>query len=419
MGKVGDIHSCACCGVRDFQKVHQVHVTQLFQLDPDQRAWYEEIPVKYRCYVTVHWHADTLFWLHQDLMVGEDAPVCGPCKSHLLPTKSNKKPTKPPHSIASGKNFGRQHDMPALTDLEHRMVARVRSTVNTVKLVPAGNGAASQWGIRGHTIWIPHEGPEKLAERLPNLEGLRGTKVIFVVKASQWKSIRTNDDSRVERIFTPNWENMVRWLRVLKEINPHYENIHIVEQEPADAIALKETFLDTVSIADHPEVIAAETLAGADIANRDRAQGGEIMDAVMLADGRILARDEDDGPQVIANIKELLKDAKNTTMGRDPQAMNKFRANDRLLHLSYPCLFMCGIGVQSHYGMNTQSTRRLLVQHDNRFAECKDFLLLLFNQKFRHTALRTVADKLRTNPKLTSAPSSGKSCFSVFDLESV
>ena len=60
------------------------------------------------------------------------------------------------------------------------MLGRVRTTINTVKLVSAKNVATSQWGVRGHAICVPHDGPEVLAARLPDVEALVGTKVIFV-----------------------------------------------------------------------------------------------------------------------------------------------------------------------------------------------------------------------------------------------
>ena len=60
------------------------------------------------------------------------------------------------------------------------MLGKVRTTVNTVKLVSAKNGATSQQSVRGHAISVPHDGPEVLAAPLPDVEALVGTEVIFV-----------------------------------------------------------------------------------------------------------------------------------------------------------------------------------------------------------------------------------------------
>ena len=60
------------------------------------------------------------------------------------------------------------------------MLGRVRTTVNTGRLVSAKNEATLQWGIQGHAVYVPRDGPQVLAARLPNVEALVVTKVIFV-----------------------------------------------------------------------------------------------------------------------------------------------------------------------------------------------------------------------------------------------
>ena len=83
--------------------------------------------------------------------------------------------------------------------------------------------------------------------------------------------------------------------------------------------------------------------------------------------------------------------------------MNEFEANDRLFTLSFPSLFMFGSGIKRPCGVSEADTRHMLLQYDNRFAEARDFCLLLFNQKFRHTALRSVTDAIYANPNRMKA----------------
>ena len=45
----------------------------------------------------------------------------------------------------------------------------------------------------------------------------------------------------------------------------------------------------------------------------------------------------------------------------------------------------------------------MLLQYENRFAEARDFCLLLFNQKFHHTALRSVRDYIYAKPNRMKA----------------
>ena len=70
------------------------------------------------------------------------------------------------------------------------MLGRVRTTVSTVELVSAKNGATSQWGVQGHAISVPHDGPEVLASHLPDVEALVGTKIIFVGPRRDAKAMR-------------------------------------------------------------------------------------------------------------------------------------------------------------------------------------------------------------------------------------
>ena len=103
-------------------------------------------------------------------------------------------------------------------------------------------------------------------------------------------------------------------------------------------------------------------------------------------------------PQVLQSIKEMLAHRRNNTVRREEVAVNEFEANDRLLTLSFPWLFMFGSGIKRPCGVLEADTRHMLLQHDNRFAEACDFCLLLFNQKFRHTALRSVRDAIYADP---------------------
>ena len=83
--------------------------------------------------------------------------------------------------------------------------------------------------------------------------------------------------------------------------------------------------------------------------------------------------------------------------------MNEFETNDRLSKLSLPSLFMFGSGIKRPCGVSEADTRHMLLQYDNRFAEARDFCLLLFNQRFCHTALRSVRDAISAIPNRMKA----------------
>ena len=211
VGVCEDIQSCGCCGVRDFQQVKEVEVSKLdlLRLDTEQVSWYHGIPFQYRKYAAVFEQDIGLYWLHHDLVSNGAVQLCNSCHRCLFHPKKGQ---VPPNAIASGKHFGKRCDLLELTDLEERMLGRVRTTVNTVKLVSAKNGAASQWGVRGHAISVPHDGPEVLAARLPDVEALVGTKVIFVGPPRDAEAMRRDQHCKeqVERIFTPRWDRLVQ-----------------------------------------------------------------------------------------------------------------------------------------------------------------------------------------------------------------
>ena len=175
VGVFEDIHSCRCCGMRDFQQVKEVEVSnlELLKLDAEQVSLYRGIPIEYRECVAVFEHDTQLYWLHHDLVSNGVAQLCN---SWYRSVFHPKKGQVPPNPSASGKHFGKRCDLPELTDLEDRMLGRVRTTVNTVKLVSAKNGATSQWGVQDHAIFVRHDGHEVLAARLPDVETLLGTR---------------------------------------------------------------------------------------------------------------------------------------------------------------------------------------------------------------------------------------------------
>ena len=405
VGRCEDVKSCGCCGIREFHQVKEfcLEDLKLLELSGHEATRYQNTPAQFRKYFCVHEHGGQLFWLIPELLDKDVVSICVSCHRQLFSKK--KRPCMPPHSIAAPKHFGRLGDLPALTDMEERMLARVRTTVNTVKLVSTTSGAASQWGIPGHTISIPHEGPEVLASRLPDVKALTGTKVIFVGKQTELDAVRRNPKKRqqVERVFQPRWGALAQWLRVLKAINPLFANIVIDETEPVQVSEYMNNLFEFISVGEHPDVVASEWMSGAHIPNPERTEEAAVLDAVMLSEGSLVGRDGDDCTQVLQSIKELLADKRNTVVGREAGAVNEFTADDRLLHLSFATLLMFAVGITRCYGLGVDDTRHLLLQHDNRIAQNRDFCLVLFNQKFRHTALRTVPDSVYSNPEKLKA----------------
>ena len=68
--------------------------------------------------------------------------------------------------------------------------------------------------------------------RSQSLSALTGTKVLFVGYSKAWNSIKadTRCRAKVEKIFAADWAALVKWLHVLKAINPLYKDVEILEE---------------------------------------------------------------------------------------------------------------------------------------------------------------------------------------------
>ena len=65
--------------------------------------------------------------------------------------------------------------------------------------------------------------------------------------------------------------------------------------------------------------------------------------------------------------------------------MSEFVANARLLTLSLKSLSMFGTGIKPQCGESEANNSHLLLQHDNRLAEAREFCLVLFKKKSSHS----------------------------------
>ena len=237
---------------------------QVLRLNEAEQQHFDTIPEPYRKYLCVYSYEGDFYWLHEELLAPDkvSAPLCNRCHNSVF--KQLGDPSRPQHSVAAGKHFGRLCDLPKPTWCEHQMLALVRTTMNVVKLVAAGGADSTRFAIRGHSISIPHEGPQKVAKCFPNVDALLGTKIIFVGWDTTWDDIKTDPTKRakVEKIFTVNWAALVKWLRVLKVVNPLYAHIEILQELPLSFTKHQENILDVISLANSPDVVTSEKWQG-------------------------------------------------------------------------------------------------------------------------------------------------------------
>ena len=108
-------------------------------------------------------------------------------------------------------------------------------------------------------------------------------------------------------------------------------------------------------------------------------------------------------PQVFQSNHEMLANCRNSLVRREEVGSNTYEAHDRFLTFSFPSLCMFGTAIKRPCGVSEAHTRHMLLQYDNCFAEARDFCVLLFNEKFRHTALPGVRDSIYANPNRMKA----------------
>ena len=78
--------------------------------------------------------------------------------------------------------------------------------------------------------------------------------------------------------------------------------------------------------------------------------------------------------------------------------INEFQQNNLLFLGSFSHLFLLGEGVQRTKGaFNKREIHHLLLQHDNRFAQCSAFVFAAFNQMQRHEAIEQVGLRVKNN----------------------
>lgn len=84
------------------------------------------------------------------------------------------------------------------------------------------------------------------------------------------------------------------------------------------------------------------------------------------------------------------------TASREP--FNEFDNNRMLFYLTFPLQLFLGQGILKEGSLSTTAVRHMMMHHDNRFSHCLRLVFLLFDQKKRHAAARTVAARVKSNP---------------------
>jgi hypothetical protein len=80
-------------------------------------------------------------------------------------------------------------------------------------------------------------------------------------------------------------------------------------------------------------------------------------------------------------------------------AYNEYEENPLLFYSAFPFIFLLGKGIQQKGSLPKTAMRHLLLQYDNRAANCLRLVFLLFNQKQRHAAAEAIAAAVKMKPE--------------------
>ena len=108
-------------------------------------------------------------------------------------------------------------------------------------------------------------------------------------------------------------------------------------------------------------------------------------------------------PEVERARREVAEeaDAKNAkvepiAVTRSNIPLNEFTENDSLFLGAFPMLFLLGQKIPSSSSLPDSFAKHLLMQHDQRFGQSHECLLLMFNQQQRHENIRNVTARVKS-----------------------
>ena len=140
-----------------------------------------------------------MYHLNPDLVPDRDAVrVCGSCVPE---------PRANQFSIASGHDYGRQGDLPDLTDVAKSCISPVRRFGLELSL--------SGMQCSGQAIHFPSDGPVVCAASLPRVGDECVPRVTFVGSHEQWRVTK----HKFRKLYALPVDDVYAWLRVLSVVN--------------------------------------------------------------------------------------------------------------------------------------------------------------------------------------------------------
>ena len=243
MDKMQQLEACACCGVHcapgstesveavpfgdsrlDKLKLTSVELEDM-RLRHDQ---YKQV-MSITCDPgdpSVKYH------LHPELCSSESAFICSICMTSL------KQDQIPRFSIVSGCDFGlaSRAKLPSLSLLEKSVISHFSIFGNVVKLILPGEAEASRVSrmvFTGHVIAFEKDGPRAMCNVFPNIDNASSSVSVKFLSPTgkSERMIQLGHQALRRSHLRVRVDVVYSWLYTLRNINPHYANLEIADDE--------------------------------------------------------------------------------------------------------------------------------------------------------------------------------------------
>jgi hypothetical protein len=314
-------------------------------------------------------------------------------------------------------------------------------------LSPGGTGPD---GYIGHIITFVHRGPETLLTTLPHVDNDINARIHVQFIGQRGLPEDTNTFLRhvPEACVRPHV--VIRYLKILKLINPYYANIIIDDSHeclesmcllPDRIFAERQVIndagiiqLDQMAVGNPAESIHqnSEDVQPQDMTGDDSNENTYIhpvsMDSVFFnprnGDASIAitsGRELSDTERVINSIRNIgeelqgvstdeqvveeellpqsstLRGSVRLQVPRNQDPVNEFTSNDELFYAGFPITFPLGHGLRKPGSVPKKDGLHMLTQHSRTVVKEPMVIFVLFNQDQRHSVLRSIAAKVRAD----------------------
>ena len=357
---------------------------------------------------------------------GYTATICSLCE------KSINEEEIPRQSIAAGVDFGDANriGLGHLTERERQIISKIRHYLLVIKIESNTTGGRinerGQSAVKGCGIYFDDDSPQVVSNLLSQ-ESINGNVLLqFVGPDGEYDALAAKVLGSAN-VHGRAWV-IYQWLKVLKEVNCHYEHDDELPDFEEVEARVKSANKDLVDKAEHldDKSIARQTEIDKDDVREVRASSGNRDQLWEQDNDANVNEEEGDFPFRCSLLTSSAKAAQGTdadheylvsaanalgiedkkrafaiaTSRRDRDPLNEYENGDETLAKAFPDVFMFG----SAYGNKRPSIQKyqnehLLLQYTTSAASNRPLLFQLFESMWRHGVIAGMHAKYGSNQK--------------------